>query len=67
MGPDQTPRAAASDLGLHRLPMSHLWDASTCGLICVVEYGPSNLFHSFGATQTLILYEPKWEGPKKLI
>ena len=25
--PDQTPRTAASDLGIHFLPMSHLWDA----------------------------------------
>ena len=25
--PDQTPRSVASDLGLHYLPMSHLWDA----------------------------------------
>ena len=25
--PDQTPRSAASDLGLHRLPMSFLWGA----------------------------------------
>ena len=25
--PDQTPRSAASDLGLYRLSMSHLWDA----------------------------------------
>ena len=25
--PDQTPRSAASDLGLHCLQMSHLWDA----------------------------------------
>ena len=25
--PDQTPPSAASDLGLHCLPMSHLWDA----------------------------------------
>ena len=25
--PDQTPRSAAYDLGLHCLPMSHLWDA----------------------------------------
>ena len=25
--PDQTPRSAASDLGLNCLPMSHLWDA----------------------------------------
>ena len=25
--PDQTPRSAASDLGLHYLPMSHLQDA----------------------------------------
>ena len=25
--PDQTPRTASSDLGLHFLPMSHLWDA----------------------------------------
>ena len=25
--PDQTPRSAASDLGLHCLPMSYLWDA----------------------------------------
>ena len=24
--PDQTPRSAASDLGLHCLPMSLLWD-----------------------------------------
>ena len=25
--PDQTPRSAASDLGLHCLPMSQKWDA----------------------------------------
>ena len=25
--PDQMPLSAASDLGLHCLPMSHLWDA----------------------------------------
>ena len=25
--PDQTPRSVASDLDLHCLPMSHLWDA----------------------------------------
>ena len=25
--PDQTPRSVASDLGLHYLPMSLLWDA----------------------------------------
>ena len=25
--PDQTPRSAASDLGLHCLQRSHLWDA----------------------------------------
>ena len=25
--PHQTPLSAASDLGLHCLPMSHLWDA----------------------------------------
>ena len=25
--PDQTPRSAASDLGVHCLPMSLLWDA----------------------------------------
>ena len=24
---DQMPHSAASDLGLHCLPMSHLWDA----------------------------------------
>ena len=27
VGPDQTPRSATSDLGLHGLPMSLLWDA----------------------------------------
>ena len=32
--PDQTPRSAASDLGLHCLPMSLLWDAR---LKCVKE------------------------------
>ena len=26
--PDQTPRSTASDLGLHCLPMSLLWDTS---------------------------------------
>ena len=26
--PDQTPRSASSDPGLHCLPMSLLWDAS---------------------------------------
>ena len=25
--PDQSPRSVASDVGLHRLPMSYLWDA----------------------------------------
>ena len=25
--PDQTPRTAVSDLSLHSLPMSYLWDA----------------------------------------
>ena len=25
--PDQTPRSVASDLGLHCLPVSHLWNA----------------------------------------
>ena len=25
--PDQTQRSVASDLGVHCLPMSHLWDA----------------------------------------
>ena len=25
--PDQTPHSAASDLGVHCLPVSHLWDA----------------------------------------
>ena len=25
--PDQMPHSAASDLGLHCLPVSHLWDA----------------------------------------
>ena len=25
--PDQTPRSAASDVGLHYLPMSLLWEA----------------------------------------
>ena len=27
VNPDQTPRSAASDLGLYCLPMSILWDA----------------------------------------
>ena len=27
IGPDQTPQSAASDLGLHCLPVSLLWDA----------------------------------------
>ena len=30
--PDQTPRSAASDLGLHCLSMSLLWDAGINGL-----------------------------------
>ena len=30
--PDQTPRPAASDLSLHCLPMSHLWDLGINGL-----------------------------------
>ena len=44
--PDQTPRSTTSDLGLHCLPMSHLWDArhkwvkamllKTIGHICFV-------------------------------
>ena len=36
--PDQTPRFAASDLGLHCLPMSLFWDASINGLThCILE------------------------------
>ena len=30
--PDQTPRSAASDLGLHCLPLSQKWDARLYGL-----------------------------------
>ena len=32
---DQTPRSAASDLGLHCLPMSLLWDARVKNLLLV--------------------------------
>ena len=36
--PDQTPRFAASDLGLHCLPMALFWDASINGLThCILE------------------------------
>ena len=34
--PDQMPHSAASDLGLHCLPMSLLWDARLNGLISVL-------------------------------
>ena len=30
--PDQTPRSAVSDLGLHCLQMFHLWELGTNGL-----------------------------------
>ena len=30
--PDQTPHSATSDLGLHCLPKSHLWEATLNGL-----------------------------------
>ena len=33
--PDQTPRSAASDLGLTVLPMSFLWDFCLNGLSCI--------------------------------
>ena len=32
--PDQTPRSAATDLGLHCLPLSLLWDANSLSVIC---------------------------------
>ena len=32
VNPDQTPRSAASDLGLHYLPLSLLWDTGINGL-----------------------------------
>ena len=33
--PDQTPHSAASDLGLHCLPMSLLWDARLKWVKCL--------------------------------
>ena len=40
--PDQTPRSAASDFGLHCLPMSQKWDArliwvNICLILTVVD------------------------------
>ena len=37
--PDQTPRSAMSDLGLHCLPRSQKWDAR---LIWVKDHQPHN-------------------------
>ena len=36
--PDQAPRSAASDLGLHSLPMSLAWDARPKFLFPVLNY-----------------------------
>ena len=33
--PDQTPRSAVSDLGLHCLQMFHLWDAGHKWVNCI--------------------------------
>ena len=48
--PDQTPRSAVSDLGLHCLPMSHFWDArhkwvNTSKLCLHNPFMPSKLFY----------------------
>ena len=37
LDPDQTPRSAASDLGLDCLPMSHLWGARHKWLMFVLS------------------------------
>ena len=44
---DQTPRSAASDLGLHCLPISHLWDARLKWVItftCFIATGEINVY-----------------------
>ena len=46
--PDQTPRSAASDLGLHCLPMSRKWDAR---LIWVNMHFVNALAESFANRQ----------------
>ena len=37
VNPDQMLHSAASDLGLHCLPMSHLWALGTNGLMCYLS------------------------------
>ena len=41
--PDQTPRSAASDLGLHCLPMSQKWDARRIWVKAFVLFSLSNV------------------------
>ena len=50
--PDQTPRSAASDLGLHYLPMSLLWDAR----LTWVNYTPLSFHVSFDKRSYLLRY-----------
>ena len=54
--PDQTPRSVASDLRLHCLPMSFLWDAGKNGLkVLFIFYIQSTLVisNSKGLSETL--------------
>ena len=47
--PYQTPHSAASELGLHYLPMSKLWDARYKGLIgrSVMRYTLQEQVHKY--------------------
>ena len=47
--PDQMPGSAASNLGLHCLPMSHLWDAGHKWVKIVDSQTGSLIFHTFSA------------------
>ena len=55
--PDQTPRSAASDLGLHYLPISHLWDARLKWVItitCFIARGEINSTSVFWTSPFLL-------------
>ena len=46
--PDQTPRSAASDLGLHCLPVSLLWDARHKWVNFTLSFDSSSEYYVIG-------------------
>ena len=57
LDPDQTPRSAASDLGLHCLPMSILWDTRYKWVKTTVNSSP------FTEIVGSVVFSPEYQIP----